>query len=110
MAVRPRSFEAGLPSSDPVAVVISVQKIAGNNLKWTFNTNVTSDSIASIALQDNSLSSAAQPISTVQNGPTAVTAGYSALPAIGNTWQLTPPVLHLTSPGGFGPTQSGTVT
>lgn len=93
-----------------MATVVSVQKIAGNNLKWTFNTIVISDSNPSTTLQDNSLSSFANPTATVQNGPNAVTCTYGATPAINDTWAFGSPPNHLTSPGGFGPNQGGLVT
>jgi hypothetical protein len=110
MADRRRSFELQCLSRDPLATVISVQKIAGNNLKWTFNTLVTSDGNPSTTLQDSSLSSNAIPIGTTQNGTNAVTCLYAATPAVNDTWSFGSPPNHLTSPGGFGPNQGGLVT
>jgi hypothetical protein len=110
MAVRPRSFELQSVSREPLATVVSVQKIAGNNLKWTFSALVTSNGAPSTTLVDTTLSSSGTPTSTAQNGTNAVTCGYSVSPTIGDSWQFTSPPNNLTSPGGFGPNQAGTVT
>lgn len=110
MAVRPRSFERPLLSSDPPVTVVSVQKIAGNNLKWTFSQVVTSNGAASTTLVDTTLSSSGTPTGTVQNGANAVTCTYSVTPNIGDSWQFTSPPNNLTSAFTFGPNQTGTVT
>jgi hypothetical protein len=110
MAVRPASFERALLPSDTGAFVISVQKIGGSTLKWTFSTVVTSSGAAEPNLKDNNLSSNAAPITTVQNGTNAVTAGYAATVSIGDTWQMFLPITQIASANGFGPTQSGLVT
>jgi hypothetical protein len=110
MVGRPRCFGLALPSSDTGAFVVSVQKIGAQLLKWTFDRVVTSSGAAEPNLKDNNLSSAAAPITTVQNGPNAVTAGYSAGVTIGDTWQMSLPITQIATSPGFGPTQSGLVT
>jgi hypothetical protein len=97
-------------SRDPVATVLSVQKQAGNVLKWNFSQPVTSDSLPSTTLVDVTLSSSGVPNATAQNGPNAVNCTYPATPNVGDAWQFTSPPNHLTSPGGFGGNQGGIVT
>jgi hypothetical protein len=94
------------------ATVVSVQKIAGNNLKWTFNVNVTSDGVASPEFIDNNLFSGGIPNATVQNGAKAITCTYPSTPSIGDTWNLTSTPTHVTNPNGSGFVSgtSGTVT
>lgn len=97
-------------SRDPPTVVTAVQVTGPNTLKWTFSTVVTSDSLAVAALRDNTLGASAVPTATSQNGTNAVNVTYGANPNVGDTWQMLPPVTHLTSAVGFGPTQSGVTT
>lgn len=94
------------------AKVVSVQKIAGNHLLWTFNVQVISDGVASTQLQDTTLSSNANPIATTQSGAYAVDCLYNATPAIGHTWTMSTTPTHLTNPNGsgFATPQTGTVT
>lgn len=105
-----RYFGLSLLSSDPPTVVTGVQVTGPNTAKWTFSTAVTSDSLAVPALRDNTLGGAAAPTATSQNGANAVNVTYGASPNPGDTWQMLPPVTHLTSAFGFGPTQSGVMT
>lgn len=84
------------------ANVVSVQKITGNHLLWTFNVQIVSDSIASPQLLDATLGANAQPIGTTQSGLYAVDCLYNATPAIGHTWQINSTPTHLTNPNGSG--------
>jgi hypothetical protein len=77
-----------------------VTKIGSNQLKWTFSTTATSDGSASPQLEDLALGGSSQPTATVQNGATAVTATYSGLINIGDSWRIGATPTHITFASG----------
>jgi hypothetical protein len=94
------------------AIVVSVQKIAGNHLLWTFNVNVNVTASPISALNDDTLSSSGAPTASVQSGAKGVDCTYSVTPNVGDHYSIsiTPTGLGNPNGSGFIIPQGGNVT